>query len=1538
MSSRPAASRARTRICALLATALVATLPALGLGAVPSSSAADPTLSHVASASSAGNRKAHRVRIPATVAAGDTLVLFVTTNSISGTLGAPAGWTLLQSKDGKATRGRAWTKRATAADANALVTVTSSAYMKSTMSVSAYRSAGGTSAVTASASATVATAGTSHTTPAVAVAQAGSWLVSSWSEKSSTTLTWTRPAGSTQRTAPAATGSGKVSSLVADSGAPVATGTAAGRVARTSAAGGSTQLFSVVVSPGVATAPVNKPPVASFTSSCTALTCEFDATASADPDGDPLTYAWSFGDGATGAGATTSRTYAAGGAKTVTLTVGDGTTSTQTSRTVTPVAPTPPAAGPGHTGLVPETPRTDMPKISKGEIWDIEVVGKRVFVAGTFSSIQNQRSGNTTTYTRPGLASYNLDTGLVDATFAPTFGSGSVDAVEASPDGTRLYISGNFGSVGGVTRKGIARIDMTTGAAITSFTANTDARANELAVSDTTVYAGGRFTKVNGVSRTSLVAVDALTGAVDTGFVNNLSIGIGVNGALGVQRLMLTHDYSKLLVVHTGRRVAGEERVGIALISTATKQLLPWRTRLWDDNLQFVGGVQRIYGADIAPDDSYFVVTSGSGGDRPPINDTAVAYSFDGEDNVEPRWVSRAFDSVYSVAISEKAVYIGGHFAWNESPSAPDPWPGKDDIGYGTGQGLSAYALGDGVVSREHLGALDPADGKALEWNPGSNSYEGNKAMVVTPRGLITGGDATTQGGYNVGRLAFFDLAGVPASNGVETAITEPISGRVLSSGKEFELKGTASAPSGVNRVQVEVQNRSSKQWLQDDLTTWGASNTINANLDTPGATATGWSLPLTVTGNVKLFSRARTYASNGSYDNTKDTKKFETFGLEDAPPSVTISGPASGLLSTRTFKVAGTTTDDRGVVALSMTIRDGNNRYLQDDGSIGSTYNSFRIVPDVPGALSTTWSREVTVPGEGTWKAQVRASDTSGQSSLDTTDRTWNVFENGQAPTVSISSPAAVVPPTAPQPITVEPGKPITFTGSATDDKQISSIDIALLNNSTQEFLTVDGTFGHDNALNLYRLKSNVDQKSYNWSYTTPFDLTPGSYQFAVIATDSDGIMTPQSMWAIAVLNAQVAGDAPPKATLAAPGIQPPGQSLGLDLAGNATDDKGVDQVRVTLRDADTSRYLKPDGTLSATYATVPATLASPGATSTGWSLPVTLPTKGTWNVTAVAVDTAGQQDFSNANATARYPVYPGDTPPTFNLGLLAPTNGTTFQDGRVFVSGRAEDDQSMAKVEVAIIDAAGRYLSGSGAFGAESWRTAFLTSPGTPGSNFSWTSPVVPPGDYTVKVRATDQNGLVTTDPPVRSVSVVHPPGNAKPVAVLKKSCDANVCTYDARGSTDESVATLSYSWSFGNGNGTGPLPTRTYTSPGTYTVTLTATDEWGAVSDPVSTTVEIAEPAGNAAPEPVINTPTCSGLTCNFSAVGTTDPNTGDAITYSWSFGDPASALKNAAAGPATSHAFTAGGTYTVSLTARDGWGKERTITRDVTVAAP
>jgi PKD repeat protein len=89
---------------------------------------------------------------------------------------------------------------------------------------------------------------------------------------------------------------------------------------------------------------VDTPPSAAFdTSVATAKTGEavgFNAAASGDPDGSPVTFSWDFGDGQTAAGGpTSSHSYSTVGPKTVTLTVTDSvgqTGSTTRAVTITP--------------------------------------------------------------------------------------------------------------------------------------------------------------------------------------------------------------------------------------------------------------------------------------------------------------------------------------------------------------------------------------------------------------------------------------------------------------------------------------------------------------------------------------------------------------------------------------------------------------------------------------------------------------------------------------------------------------------------------------------------------------------------------------------------------------------------------------------------------------------------------------------------------------------------------------------------------------------------------------------------------------------------------------------------------------------------------------------------------------------------------------------------------------------------------------------------------------------------------------------------
>ena len=66
----------------------------------------------------------------------------------------------------------------------------------------------------------------------------------------------------------------------------------------------------------------NTPPTASFTYSCTGLTCEFTST-SGDSDGTIVGQAWNFGDGTSSTAPNPSKIYAAGGTYSVSLTVTD---------------------------------------------------------------------------------------------------------------------------------------------------------------------------------------------------------------------------------------------------------------------------------------------------------------------------------------------------------------------------------------------------------------------------------------------------------------------------------------------------------------------------------------------------------------------------------------------------------------------------------------------------------------------------------------------------------------------------------------------------------------------------------------------------------------------------------------------------------------------------------------------------------------------------------------------------------------------------------------------------------------------------------------------------------------------------------------------------------------------------------------------------------------------------------------------------------------------------------------------------------------
>jgi hypothetical protein len=120
--------------------------------------------------------------------------------------------------------------------------------------------------------------------------------------------------------------------------------------------------------------------------------------------------------------------------------------------------------------------------------------------------------------------------------------------------------------------------------------------------------------------------------------------------------------------------------------------------------------------------------------------DSAARFEVAGRGRHNPTWVNRTGgDSLYAVAVTGSAVYVGGHQRWMNNP-------------YGR------ESAGPGAVSRPGIAALDPRTGRALSWNPTKDRGVGTRAIVATTTGLLIGSDTTRLAREYHGRIGMFPI------------------------------------------------------------------------------------------------------------------------------------------------------------------------------------------------------------------------------------------------------------------------------------------------------------------------------------------------------------------------------------------------------------------------------------------------------------------------------------------------------------------------------------------------------------------------------------------------------------------------------------------------------------------------------------------------------------------------------------------------------------------------------------------------------------
>lgn len=224
----------------------------------------------------------------------------------------------------------------------------------------------------------------------------------------------------------------------------------------------------------------NRPPTANFTASTTSslvdATVSFDASASTDPDGDPLSFAWSFGDGIDGAGAQVGHAFATPGTFTVTLTVSDGRGGSATASQTVTVWATPPANRPPTAVITGATRGTVGVAVSFDGRGSADPDNDPLTYAWDFGVAGSSASSSTPSFTYPEAGTFTVALTVSDPQGAPGTATRSI-VIDPASDKTPpvITLTGPAQALPGTTVTFTASASDNVGVSVVRFTVDAGA-------------------------------------------------------------------------------------------------------------------------------------------------------------------------------------------------------------------------------------------------------------------------------------------------------------------------------------------------------------------------------------------------------------------------------------------------------------------------------------------------------------------------------------------------------------------------------------------------------------------------------------------------------------------------------------------------------------------------------------------------------------------------------------------------------------------------------------------------------------------------------------------------------------------------------------------------------------------------------------------------------------------------------------------------------------------------------------------------------
>jgi PKD repeat protein len=1181
---------------------------------------------------------------------------------------------------------------------------------------------------------------------------------------------------------------------------------------------------------------------------------------------------------------------------------------------------------------------------------------------------------------RPYLLAYNLTTGVMISSFTPT-PNAQVRSISIAPDGSRIYVGGNFTTINGVTHNRIAALDPTTGAPISSFTAGTNGDVTAVDIAGSSLYVGGSFTAANASGGKSVARGRSAAFATGTGAL----LPWAPNAIDGyVRAIVVSPDVSQVVLggSFTTMNGSSDPGYGLADVDATTGALLPFAVN--DALVRDAGANASIMSLYTDGDSVYGTgyVASAQGGNlegtfRASWNGGAVS------------WIESCHGDTYSVAELNNVIYTASHAHYcGDIGGFPqtNPWHLQHALAFS--KAATTTTTADPYGYYNYAGVPAPS---ILAWYPdftdGSYTSAGQAAWNIATSGnyVLYGGEFPSVNSTAQQGLVRFAVSSVaPNKQGPRN------------SGPNF-LPSVASLASGTARVSWtsnwdrDNENLTYQVYRNDNLTTpvytttgpsdgwWnqpqlgftdtgltpGATYKYRVRATDPsGNTALGSDVSVTVSSSGSLSQYSKDVLNAGASDYWRldeaagSSKVYDWAGFQDATASSGVTLGAAGATGDGDTS-ASFSGDSTGLVATTAAIQGPQvfsiSAWFKTTSTAGGKIVGFG---DTNTGNSSNYDRHIYMDGSGrVYFGVYPGFSATVQSGAGLNDGNWHQVVG------SLSSSGMQL---------FIDGKQVAQRSDVTSAQSYSGywrIGGDTSWSGANYFAgSIDDVAVYPGPLSL----STVHQQYVDAGYGTPLQTAPTDAYGAAVYSGS-----PEFYWRLNDTNGSVAKDSSPVG--AEPGVVSGGVTEGvsgaLSTAGNTADSFDgntgliVDSQQVsdpetyseelwfnstttsggkligfgnaqsgTSSSYDRHIYLQNSGQLEfGTWTGQENTIVSPQSYNDGaWHYVVATQSN---QGLALYVDgqLVGTNPTTQAQAYDGYWRVGGDTTwegssssfvnAKIDEVAVYPTALTPAVIAQHYALGTNNSAPSASFTSSSSFLSASFDGSGSkdsdGTISSYSWNFGDSSALG---SGVTATHTYAAAGTYAVTLTVTDNGGLSTST--TKQVTVTAP--NVPPVAQFTATNVNLTATLDGSTSTDPDGNIAAYSWDFGDSTatGSGVSVNHTYATAGTYTVTLSVTDNSGAtttITHPVTVT------AANVPPVAAF-TSSVSNLTANFDGTGSSDSD-GTIAGYSWNFGDQSASSTSAT----PTHVYATAGTYTVTLTVTDNSGATTSVSHPVVVSA-